>query len=426
MIPWFAATALLGCNRYDLFRVAGYEQQSFNNKADVLFVIDNSDSMLPVSESMAVNFAQFIEDIDQEEQDRSYAGLADAVTNYADYVQDRSAFLDYRFSIVTTDPERGAGELVGPTVKRGEPDVPLSFVESLVCDATCFNSASVLPSDPDYECGDPLGSFLSEQFVQCACGGVAGNCGTANEEPLESVFLAMCRAVPNPPVECFEDFEILDPDNGDVTEYTALLERADTMSNEDMLREDANLVVVVVSDEGDGSRRQNREDIPERYVELFAKFKKRMTWVYIGPRLDEENEVACPGTASDWGVIRFSYLAYTTDGRVIDIFDESCENRDFAEPLSQLGDLLTNLLTAFPLQSVPVPGSILVEVDGKRMDEADVVGLDQFGLEVYSDGWTYRSADNTVVFHGSAVPTYDAKVEVYYQPIDGMPRDLPF
>ncbi|MCA9493088.1 MAG: VWA domain-containing protein, partial [Myxococcales bacterium] len=231
--------ALGSCNSYELFRVSGYEQQSFNNKADVLFVIDNSDSMLEESASLATNFAAFIAEIDTVEQERSYVGLSDAVTNYVDYVQNRSAFVDYRFSITTTDVNTDAGKLVGRTVKRGEANVPERFIDDLVCEATCFSSASVLPTDPGYQCGDPLGDTLSEEYVQCACGAsYIGNCGSAVEEGLEAVFLAMCRAVPNPPVECFADVEIEDS-NGNLQVYPALVDPSDTLSNPEMLRDDA-------------------------------------------------------------------------------------------------------------------------------------------------------------------------------------------
>ena len=36
---------LAGCNSYEIFALAGYEQASFSNDADVVFVIDNSNSM---------------------------------------------------------------------------------------------------------------------------------------------------------------------------------------------------------------------------------------------------------------------------------------------------------------------------------------------------------------------------------------------
>ncbi|MEQ1502582.1 MAG: hypothetical protein ABMB14_10140 [Myxococcota bacterium] len=418
-----ALPLLGGCNRYDLFRVAGYQQQSFSNRADILFVVDNSDSMLEESSSLAANFAGFIGKIDEVEQELAHDGLPDAVTNFVDYVQNRSAYIDYQFGITTTDVDTDGGELQGPVVARGEADVPNRFVETLACESTCFSSAAVVPSDPDYQCGQPLGEYLSEEFLDCQCANSwRGNCGAANEEGIEATFLAMCRAVPNPPVDCFAD--IIDDEGNTIP---ARLDQGDVGSNAGLLRDNANFIPVIVTDEGDGSRRiPGGDEIPEAYNRLFSQFNTRMSWVFIGPGQDASNKVVCPGTATDWGVTRYNYMVHTTDGLSIDIYDDTCTSRNFESALEELASLLTNLLTSFPLQSVPIPGTIQVLVDGDVVDEASITGQDEFGLDEFDDGWTYRSSDNAIVFHGTAIPAYDAKVEVYYKPVDGMPRELPF
>ncbi len=421
-LPVLALVACLtGCNRYDLFRIAGFEQQSFSNKADVLFVIDNSDSMLEEAESLATNFNNFILNLQTFEEELQTDDLGDAVDNYVDYVQNRGAFVDYQFGITTTDVEATGGELVGPLIKRGEPDIAAGFTENLLCEATCFRDDLALPTDPDHQCGEPLGNTVTQEYMDCTCGNsYRGNCGAAVEEGLEAVFLAMCRAVPNPPVECFADVN-----NGE-EEFPAILTQNDTLSNEGMLRDNANFIPVIVSDEGDGSRRMNREQTAEAYRDAFAKFNRRMSWVVIAPGLDDDLTVTCPGTATDYGVVRYNWMAFTTDGLSIDIFDANCTTQDFDTALEAVGDLLNNLLTSFPLQSVPDPQSIIVLVEGSELERASVVAQDQFGFDVYSNGWTYRVQDNAVVFHGASIPTYEQDVDVYYMPIDGMPRELPF
>ena len=42
-----------GCNAYDDFRIAGYQQESFSNQADILFVIDNSGELGQTREQVA-------------------------------------------------------------------------------------------------------------------------------------------------------------------------------------------------------------------------------------------------------------------------------------------------------------------------------------------------------------------------------------
>jgi hypothetical protein len=88
--------------------------------------------------------------------------------------------------------------------------------------------------------------------------------------------------------------------------------------------------------------------------------------------------------------------------------------------------LLQNLSTTFPLSSVPIKETLQVAIDDKPVERATEEGLDRLGLPVYSDGWTYRADENAVVFHGNAIPSPNADVRVYYLPLDGMPRELPF
>lgn len=429
-LAWAAVLTLgAGCNQYEMFRVTGYEQLSFSNKADILFVIDNSDTMRSQAESMAVNFSQFVGDLDPGQRDVTFDGLDDAVDNYIGYVQDRGQFLDFRFTLTTSDVDANSGERLGPTLKRGDAGVTFNFLEQLACEGICFNGA--VQTDPGYSCGD-IPEKISTEYLTCACGGGGWNttCGSAVEEQLESVFLAMCRAVENPPTACFEDIVIPNPDNPDYpTIVPSLLSDRDRGTNDGMLRDGVTFFPVIVSDEGDNSRRLfEQERIPLKYEQLFAQFDTRMTWVTIGQRPNQsQNDARCPGTAQIWGIDRFDYLVQTTSGKAIDIFDTSCDPRDFAEALGELAELLNNLVASFALQAVPVPGSIVVIVDGKKVDESEQTGVDaRFGLPEFSDGWSYRSSDNSVVFHGEAIPSNDSNVEVYYQPMSGMPRELPF
>lgn len=424
VFPWVGMALLAtSCNRYDLFRISGYEQATFTNRADVLFVVDNSDSMQDVSASLAVNFGKFVTDLSQSTQNREFDDLSDAVDNYIDFVQNRGLFIDYQFGITTTDANADRGLLLGPLVQRTDRRVAERFIETLACEAVCFRDGDLPPNDAGHRCGDPLGNTLSAQFLDCECGGsYIGNCGGAREEALEATFLSLCRAVPNPPEACFET--VYDEEIDDTID--PLLARAEAETNLGLLRDDSNLLVVIVTDEGDSSRRQFRENIPDDYIRLFEQFGRPITWVLIGPELDDEGFVACPSTASDWAVQRYHYLAGTTGGRVIDIYDSDCRLRDFDEALGELSELLQNFLTSFALQSVPVPGTIIVQVDGQTVPEGEVVGNDEFGLPVFTDGWSYRPADNSVEFHGEAIPAYESVVEVFYQPIDGIPFDLPF
>lgn len=421
--PSLLLIALAGCNQYEMFRLTGFEQDSFSNKADILFVVDNSDSMVENASSLAVNFGGFIDKIAARQNELATEDLNDAVDNYTTYTTDRAAYMNFQFGITTTDVDATYGELYGKPkpklINRDDEDVAGEFNKALLCEATCFRDVA---SDPGYDCGDPLVE-VSSQYLNCVCG--AGKweeqCGSGREEGVEAVFMAMCRAVPNPPSVCFEEFTIGDED------FPALFSDADILTNEGLMRDRATFMPIIVTDEGDDSRRMSRADpIPDYYESLFQMFGVHMSWVVIGPTLDDNFELDCPGTATDWGTVRYEYFVQNTNGLKINIQDPNCNPAGFGPALDKLGVLLQSLLSSFALQSVPQEDTIMVFVDGEEVPRAEVVRTDDFGLDAYDSGWVYRPDDNSIAFHGDAIPPNDADVKVYYEPLDGMPRDLPF
>ena len=118
-----------------------------------------------------------------------------------------------------------------------------------------------------------------------------------------------------------------------------------------------------------------------------------------------------------------------TEGRWFDIAapasGDECEVTDFAQALEELGDLLNSLAESFPLGSVPDVDTIRVFVDGEEVMAAVPTVNEDLETE-YSAGWSYIPADNAIEFFGTAVPDYNAEVTIYYLPLEGMPRELPF
>lgn len=403
---------LVACNDADFFRVAGYQQESFSNRSDILFVIDNSASMSDESQALAVSFDSFINELADAADDFTTDGLHDAVGNYIDFVSNRSAFIDYQLGITTTDvPAHGGGLRGSPDfLIKGDPDLVGDFDANLLCHAACITDN--IPSDPTYQCGDPLGDQVTRQYLDCACGTqFPENCAEiGDEEGFEAVFLAMCRAVDNPPPDCFVDSPITEADIG---------------SNEGFIRENSTIIPVIVTDEGDDSRRLASNDPAiDDYLELFAEFPNRLSFAVIGP-----GHPQCQVGVTSWGQARYKAMVEATGGMFINIAEPdatgTCRTVSFGDALEQLGGLLRSLLDAFPLQAVPDVDTIVVVIDNEPVDRAvQVEGSD--GVLTWSDGWSYRQADNTVVLHGSAIPDYNADVRVYYLPAQGTPRDLPF
>ncbi len=429
---WLLASMLLpltlvGCNRYEMFRLAGYEQASFSNDADLVFIIDNSPSMEEEATALAQNFGVFIDTLTTEGA-LPEGSSSEALDAYIQYTSQRGAFLDYGLAVTTTSasdpgdtPPGVAGALVGDpqVVEDTDNDIAGNFQRNLLCEATCWNEANLDP-EPNFECPEDgtlpdTPELISLDYLDCLCGGInawTGHCGSGTEEHLESAFLATCRAVDaeTAPDECTDDLSPLDPSDINTAPW---------------LRPDSTVIFVVISDEGDGSRRQTLGDeLPETYMDLLDRFNIRYRFAVIGP-----NPETCQGGASA-GVERLQAVAEESGGfyRVISEpgAGGDCQVADFSSYLQDLGALLNQLLLSFPLQSVPDVATLLVYVDGEEIPMANPEDIPDGETDPTCDCWQYDASENSVRFYGSAVPDYGDDVDIFYKPLEGQPRTLPF
>ena len=378
----------------------------------------------------------FIEQL-TEDSAQGTDGLADAVNGYVSYVTDRSKNIDFRLAITTTTVDYSggandgiepgeAGTLIGtPAVvdKFGDYDVTEKFQANLLCNATYWDF-NQLEQDPSYQCGDPVDE-IHVNYLDCLCGedGWDNPSGSGREEPLEAALMALCRSVEEPPDVCYESGSPFG--SGDVG------------ANAGFLRDDSAIFVVIVGDEGDDSRRmQMGDEDPEPYLDAFARFERRIKFVTVGPNIipnESGTGYSMPcnsGSARDWAAIRLQNITAETQGfyRPLEVQDgENCQISAFNEYLEELGTLLSSLSTVFRLQSVPDVSSILVYVNGDEVAEASALEVTESGdVLSYGNGWIYESAENAVVFKGNAVPDYGQDVRIYYRPLAGTPRDVPF
>ncbi len=424
---------LSGCNSYELFRVTGFEQATYNNNADIIFVIDTSGSMKEESSALALNFDTFLNVLTSAEgSDVPRATLGDAVDNYVRESTGTGGIIDYQLAITTTTADYGAagtgsvdpgesGTLTGTVLKRGDANVGELFREQLLCD-TVYWKDSDIPSDTSYVPGDdgscplPSGKEIPREYLTCLCGGDSWVTeeGAGNEEGLEAALDAVCRGVEDPPEACFAEDSPLVP--------------GDTMSNEGMIRPGANTVIVIVSDEGDGSRRlANTDPDITPYLEIFDQFPNVVRFAVIGPAY-HDRDGSCLDSAQTWGVERYQSAASETRGVYIDLtaIDDDCTPTDWGQNLTELGQLLNNQLTNFPLQSIPDVATIRVYVDDVVVEASELLeGTVENNTAVWSDGWVYDAAENAVSFQGAAIPDYNADVRIYYRPLGGTPRELP-
>lgn len=432
-----AVTLGASCNTYDMFRVSGFAQEEFTNDAEVLFVIDNSDSMQPYTEQLALNFDVFINNLTDPDGSGSGAdGLTDIVDEYI-RLSGRGG-LDYQLAITTTDVQNLSGQLMAlnpddALVRRGERDVAGRFRRNLLCAATCWEELNLQPPPEGWEPGDGFGvddsgdEFIHAAYLDDICGVDVwrGNCGTGQEEGLEAIGMALCRAVDDPPDECF-----------DARGRPTALSEDDVGTNDGLLRDNSNVVAVIVTDEGDqGTRRMDTNDgDPDEYIQFYSRFGRRMNVAVIGPTYRSDPDVCkTQGSFNDTQLDRYVNLVDYYGGFFYDIVegtpeseDDPCRVADFSEALVQLSDLINNLLRIFPLQGVPDVETLRVYVDDRLVDEAPEIVDETTGETSFGSGWVYNAAENGVEFFGDAIPDYGAKVRIYYRPLAGMPRDLPF
>lgn len=403
---WLAT--LLACNRYELFLLAGGDGTRQSDKAEVLFVIDNSSSMIEESTALAENFHVFLDRLTGLEAGLATTGLEGAVDQYIAVSINPGAAVDYQLAITTTDATHDAGRLLGKEriLPKGTPGLEAAFHETLLCEATCFPNRDVVPSDPDVACGDPFSGTITREYLDCTCGADewVGDCGAGTEEPLEAVLDALCRAVDDPPDSCFGGLSPLDPNHAH--------------TNIGLVRDRTTFVPVIVTDEGDWSRRTpTAEEVPIEYIDLFDEIGVDLAWAVIAPGLDEDYEVSCPGPALSWGLIRFDLLVEDSGGLRVAIDGGDCSPTDWAESLDRLGELVTSGISAFRLPREPVVGSIAVEVGDTAWAEAQRIGFDIFDRPAWSDGWTYDAAERTVALHGDAIPEAGEDVAIWFLPV---------
>ncbi|TNE88828.1 MAG: hypothetical protein EP330_13320 [Deltaproteobacteria bacterium] len=413
MTRFLPLLALLACNAYDPFLVAGSEQDSFTNRVDLLFVVDNSTSMTEEGSELGLRFDSFISALTGDEAPGAN-GLPDAVDNYIQFASRSADFINFNIGITTLDIAADEGRVRGPYARLGDPDAAEAFRRTLLCDVVYFDPATV-PADGGYTCDelDPApADSISSDYLDCLCGPnewIHGS-GGGNEEGLEAVFQAMCRAVDDPPRACFER------DDADGVEVLSPFTDANILENEGMLRDDAVFVPVVITDEGDVSRGLSGGDAdPSIYESWFAGFDRRMLWAVIG---GESGVCDSAAPIPDWAEQRYRQIAEDTNGLFAPIVNSGdCSVTDFDQTLQTLGELLNQLDRFFPLSKVPDPDTLRVFVDNKRVEVAE--GAD-------ADGYVYDPTNNAVVFQGAAIPDYRESVKIYYLPIEGNPRELPF
>lgn len=202
--------------------------------------------------------------------------------------------------------------------------------------------------------------------------------------------------------------------NGDERAFQSLWQTLINPNNQGFLRSDSFFSVIVISDEEDfswdgtgaiGDSNDSRLHPVSRYVNFLDSFTGsspglRRYIVSTISIMDQSclNQLMPAGGSQRIGN-RYMQLADATGG-----FKGSlCSN--FADTLNKIAGKLLELLTQFPLDRIPDVNSIHVTVDGKDIPPSS------------SSGWTYNDAQNSIYFHGSAIPGEGQTVLIAYNPV---------
>lgn len=162
-------------------------------------------------------------------------------------------------------------------------------------------------------------------------------------------------------------------------------------ANAGLVRDSADLAVIVLSDEDDQS-----PDAPSDYVSTLRSFKGegRSRLSAVVGQLPEG--CASPYAAAD-AAERYLEVATSTEGVQASICRE-----DFGDTMKALALNALGLQDTFVLGHVPEPTTIEVRLDGVLLHERA------------ENGWTYDAGQNAVVLDGFAVPGPGQAIEIRY------------
>lgn len=405
--------------------------QNAASKVDILWVVDNSESMLAEQEKVSTRFADFFSQLLISE-------------------------VDYQIGVVTTDPDQN-----GVLRAYDGPEVPgcngCRFVTTEVgCSNPGVNVVGLEPAEAQARLLSECQSQLV--FRRLISAGIDGS-------PFEEGFVQAAKAL---------GAHDVDPDTG--------LPRGNAPpENEGFLRPDASLYIIFVSDEDEGAK---ADGSPVRYYQrLFENLKgpgnenKVSVSAITGWPTDEETinlSEVCPilsttfdnntgtddpraseirsvlqnrsgcvdesggGTGSDFAETgsRYIELACRTGG----VVSNMCE-ADYSTALDTLGANAAGLLRKFPLSKPeniltgtdcelftdddksagwldcdgdddtegPLDGPICVEARSIDAPDVELVPRDNVS------GWTYETSTNSIRFNGSFVPAPGSTVTIRYK-----------
>ena len=296
---------------------SSYQGSLANNKVDVLWVIDNSGSMLTKQQNLATSFDSFT-----------------------------TIFLnkgfDFNMAIATTDTRASPTGQAG--LFQGAPTV-------------------INTSTPNFS-----NTFKANVVV--------GSFGDPNAKALDAIQLSLSGALLSG-------------------------------SNTGFLRNEAHLAVVILSDadDNDSAASVNSTDAflnslkPDKYDVIARTYKKNYTVSSVIVDTSNASNSACPMPFEDG--VKFKQISTLTGGGIASI----CE-ANFSQGLTNISKRIAEAITEIPLARIPQTNTLSVKFNGTAVPNDG------------TNGWTYQSSGNKIVFHGNYIPMDQTSIDINYIPND--------
>jgi len=180
--------------------------------------------------------------------------------------------------------------------------------------------------------------------------------------------------------------------------------------NSGFLREDAHLAVIIVTDDDDGDinfglgSTASTADVinhlqslkPDKFDVISRTYKKNFT---VSAVMVDTDTTGCVAPFSPG--VEYRSLVNDTSGSIANI----CAN-DFSTGLSQISQRIAEAITEIPLSRTPDVSTIQILFNGTVVPQNA------------TDGWTYSSTGNKIVFHGNYIPRDNTSISVNYTPSD--------
>lgn len=177
-------------------------------------------------------------------------------------------------------------------------------------------------------------------------------------------------------------------------------------NNTGFLRSEAHLAVIILSDADDDdstatvtSTKSFLDGLKPNAIDGSTGRERQMYTVHAV--MDDQTNpgpVACVGSEDG---IKFRQLTTATGGNRMDI----CAT-NFSSGLTSLAEQIAQFISKVLLKRTPQVDTITVLVNGVPISKNS------------SNGWSYQSSDNSILFNGSAIPADSDTISVTYTPTD--------